>query len=299
MGGHYVITWEKYAECTDSPYQNAYFYDILALQSSRVRREGFQMGDLLGLGANFLAIISAFKDPKELVAKLRSLSRQQKVVAVVLLVLVAVPITFAWILLTGVFTPTITQVMLSDYSLNMNTGDVGALAATVLYSDNTEGSDVLWVSSNKDVVQVDENGRLSAMSAGSATVTAQAANRKSSESAECIVTVTDPLQGYSISVQRTALENYVYIHVQPKDDDVSQITLYALAPSGEVHTPKMGGANLYHFYTETGTWTVYAALKSQRGTYEANKPEDFVTIEVNDVSPNEVDALLVGLPVIQ
>ena len=142
------------------------------------------MGDLLGLGANFLAIISAFKDPKELVAKLRSLSRQQKVVAVVLLVLVAVPITFVWILLTGVFTPTITQVMLSDYSLNMNTGDVGALAATVLYSDNTEGSDVLWVSSNKDVVQVDENGRLSAMSAGSATVTAQAANRKSSESAE-------------------------------------------------------------------------------------------------------------------
>jgi len=299
MGGHYVITWEKYAECTDSPYQNAYFYDILALQSSRVRREGFQMGDLLGLGANFLAIISAFKDPKELVAKLRSLSRQQKVVAVVLLVLVAVPITLAWILLTGVFTPTITQVMLSDYSLNMNTGDVGALAATVLYSDNTEGSDVLWVSSNKDVVQVDENGRLSAMSAGSATVTAQAANRKSSESAECIVTVADPLQGYSISVQRTALENYVYIHVQPKDDDVSQIILYALAPSGEVHTPKMGGANLYHFYTETGTWTVYATLKSQRGTYEANKPEDFVTIEVNDVSPNEVDALLVGLPVIQ
>ena len=137
------------------------------------------------------------------------------------------------------------------------------------------------------------------MSAGSATVTAQAANRKSSESAECIVTVADPLQGYSISVQRTALENYVYIHVQPKDDDVSQITLYALAPSGEVHTPKMGGANLYHFYTETGTWTVYAALESQRGTYEASKPEDFVTIEVNDVSPNEVDALLVGLPVIQ
>ena len=40
-------------------------------------------------------------------------------------------------------------------------------------------------------------------------------------------------------------------------------------------------------------------MKSQRGTYEANKPEDFLTIEVNDVSPNEVDALLVGLPVIQ
>ena len=152
------------------------------------------MGDPLGIGANLLTIISAFKDPKELVAKLRSLSRRQKVLAAVLLVLIVVPVTLAWILLTGVFTPTITQVMLSDYALNMSTGDVGTLAATVLYSDNTEGSDVLWVSSNKDVVQVDENGQLSAMSAGSATVTAQAANRKSSESAECIVTVTDPLQ---------------------------------------------------------------------------------------------------------
>jgi len=34
-------------------------------------REGFQMGDPLGIGANLLTIISAFKDPKELVAKLR------------------------------------------------------------------------------------------------------------------------------------------------------------------------------------------------------------------------------------
>ena len=257
------------------------------------------MGDPLGIGANLLAIISAFKDPKELVAKLRSLSRRQKVLTAVLLVLSIGLTTFIWALVTGEFTPTITQVMLSDYSLNMSTGDVGTLSATVLYSNNTEGSDVLWVSSNKGVVQVDENGQLSAMSAGSAIVTAQAANRKSSESAKCVITVADPLKGYSISVQRTTLENYVYIYVHPEDDDITQITLYAQAPSGEVHTPKMGGANLYHFYTETGTWTIYATLKSQRGTYEASKPEDFVAIEVNDVSPTEVDALLAGLPVIR
>ena len=298
MGGYSDIARKKFAEYTDLPYQNAHFYDILALKSSRVRREVFQMGDPVGFGANLLAIISAFKDPKELVAKLWGLSRLQKVLAAVLLILIAGIVALVWAFLAGEFIPTITQVMLSDYSLTMNTGDVGALSATVLYSDNTEGSDVLWVSSNKDVVQVDENGQLSAMSAGSATVTAQAANRKSSESAECVVTVADPLKGYSISVQRTAVENYVYIYVHPEDDDITQITLYAQAPSGEVHTPSMGGNNLYHFYTETGTWTIYATLKSQHGTYEASKPEDFVTIEVNDVSPNEMDALLAGLPVI-
>ena len=116
-------------------------------------------------------------------------------------------------------------------------------------------------------------------------------------SAECIITVVNPLNGYSISVQRTAVENYAYIYVQPEDDDVSQIIIYAKAPSGVVHTPNVGRNNLYHFYTETGTWTVYAALKSQRGTYEASKPEDFVAIEINDISPDETDAFLAGLPV--
>ena len=186
--------------------------------------------------------------------------------------------------------------MLSDYTLGMNTGDVSALSATVLYSDNTEGSEVLWVSSNKEVIRVDENGNLTAMSAGSATITAQAANRKSTQSAECIVTVMDPLKGYSISLRRTAVENYVYIYVRPEDDDVSQIILYAQAPSGEVYTPPIDENDLYRFYKETGIWTIYATLKSQRGTYEASKPEDFVTIEVNDISPTLKDALLAGLP---
>ena len=55
-------------------------------------REEVQMGDPLGIGANLLAIISAFKYPKELVAKLRSLSRCQKVLTAVFLILVAVPV---------------------------------------------------------------------------------------------------------------------------------------------------------------------------------------------------------------
>lgn len=256
------------------------------------------MGDPVGFGANLLTIISAFKDPKELIDKIRNLSKRQKIVGAILLVLIVGGISLVGAYISGAFTPTITQVMLSDYYLSMNTGDVGVLSATVLYSNNTEGSEVHWVSSNKAVVQVDGNGQLTAISAGNATITAQAANRKSTESAECVVTVVDPLKGYTISFQRTAVENYVYIFVQPEDEDITQITLYAQAPSGEVYTPTVGRHNLYHFYTETGPWIIYASLKSQRGTYEASKPEDFVTIVVNDVTPTEMDALLAGLPVI-
>lgn len=255
------------------------------------------MGDPVGFGANLLAIISAFKDPKELIYKLRNLNKRQKILGTILLILIVGIAFLVWANFSGAFSSTITQVMLSDYTLSMNTGDIGALSATVLYSDNTEGSEVLWVSSNKEVVRVDENGQLTAVSAGSATITAQAANRKSTQSAECIVTVMEPLKGYSISVRRTAVENYVYIYVRPEDDDVSQIILYAQAPSGEVYTPPIDENDLYHFYTETGIWTIYATLRSQRGTYEASKPEDFVTIEVNDISPTPKDALLAGLPV--
>ena len=256
------------------------------------------MGDPVGYISNLLSILSTFKDPKEIYNKFRNLNNRQKITRVIILILIAGIAILIYLFLSGKFTPTITQVMLSDYSLNMNTNDVGVLSATVLYSDNTEGSDVLWVSSNKAIVQVDENGQLTAVSAGTATITAQAANRNSAESAECIISVADSLNGYSISVQRTTVENYVYIYVNPKDDDITQVILYAQAPSGKVYTPIVGRNDLYHFYTETGTWTIYATLKSQRGTYEASKPEDFVSIEVNDISPTEVDAILAGLPVV-
>ena len=65
-----------------------------------------------------------------------------------------------------------------------------------------------------------------------------------------------------------------------------------------MHTPNVDRNDLYHFYTETGTWTIYAALNSPRGTYEASKPKDFVTIEITDISPDDTDAFLAGLPVI-
>ena len=140
------------------------------------------MGDPVGFGANLLAIISAFKDPKELVAKLRGLSKRQKILTGLLLVLILGIIILAQAFFSGAFTPTITQVMLSDYTLDMRTGDTGALSAAILYDNNTAGSEVLWVSSNTAVVQVDEKCLLTALSAGSAVVSAQASNRKSTQS---------------------------------------------------------------------------------------------------------------------
>ena len=92
-----------------------------------------------------------------------------------------------------VFSPEITQVVLNNYAINLNTGDSESLSATVLFSDNTTAHDAIWISNNVEVVHIEENGQITALSAGNATVTAQASNRKSTAYAECIVTVMDPL----------------------------------------------------------------------------------------------------------
>lgn len=255
------------------------------------------MGSVVGFLADLLSILSVFKDPKDLLAKLKELSKRQKVIGISILLLVAGIAYLVWFCISGGSSPTITQVTLSEYSLDMNTGDTGILSATVLYSDNSKGDDVLWVSSNEAVIQINEDGQITALAAGNSTITAQASNRRSTEWAECVVTVTDPLKGYSIFVQRTVLDNYVYIYIQPKDDRVSKITLYARAPSGAVYTPPIDENDLYRFYSEIGTWTIFAFLESENSTYEAHIPEDFATIEINDISATAFDAALAGLPV--
>lgn len=70
---------------------------------------------------------------------------------------------------------------------------------------------------------------------------------------------------------------------------------YATSPSGKEYTPDLDANDLYHFHEEAGLWTVYASVSNQNGTYEAQKPEDFVEILVTDISPGPADALAAGL----
>lgn len=256
------------------------------------------MGSVVGLIADLLSILSVFKDPRDILVKLKELSKRQKVIGISILLLVAGIVCLVLSCISGAVPPSITQVTLSAYFLDMSTGDTGNLSATVLYSDNSKGNDVLWVSSNEAVVQINEDGQITALAEGISTITAQASNRKSAERAECVVTVSDPLKGYIISVERTVLDNYVYIYIRPKDDRVSKITLYAQAPSGTVYTPPIDANDLYRFYSETGTWTVFASLESENSTYEAHMPEDYVTIEISDISATTLDAAYAGLPVV-
>lgn len=91
------------------------------------------------------------------------------------------------------------------------------------------------------------------------------------------------------------MKSYYYIYVHPYDEDVTQIKLYAKSPSGEIFNPPIDKNDLYRFYSECGTWTIYASLKSEGGTYEANKPEDFITLEITDISSSPYEDVIQNL----
>lgn len=186
---------------------------------------------------------------------------------------------------------TVTQVTLSEDSLTMNNGESRSLIATVLYSDNSISDDVLWSSSNTSIVTVDQNGFVTALADGNATIIAQASKNNTTETAECTVAIKSPPSGYSISVHQLSTDSYAYVYVEPYDSNVTNIQIYGKSPSGEIFTPDMDENDLYHFYSECGTWTIYASVENDGGVYKAHKPEDFVTIEVTNITDTLGDSI--------
>lgn len=179
---------------------------------------------------------------------------------------------------------TVTNVTLNVNSLTLNMNESHSLTATVLYSNNSMSNDVLWSSSNESIATVDQNGLVTALATGNTTIIAQASKNNTTEISECTLTVKSPPSGYSISVHQLTEDSYAYVYVQPYDRDITHIQIYGKSPSGEIFAPKKDENDLYHFYSECGTWTIYASVENSSGIYEAHRPEDFVTIEVTDTS---------------
>ncbi len=85
----------------------------------------------------------------------------------------------------------VTDIVLSNSSVNLKTGGTYTLTATVSPSNATNKT-LTWKSSNTAVATVDSNGKVTAVGAGSATITATAKDG-SGKSASCSVTVTEPM----------------------------------------------------------------------------------------------------------
>ena len=93
----------------------------------------------------------------------------------------------------------VSEVRLNKTSLSLNVGDSETIIATVL-PDNATDKTVTWKSSNSSVATVDSNGKVTAISAGSATIMATSGGVSSS----CSVTVSIPVS--SVTLNKTTLK---------------------------------------------------------------------------------------------
>lgn len=244
---------------------------------------------LIGFLANLFSIIFNFTN----IEKIQKIFQHKKYRIVGIVVIAIIVVCSILVTSSNLFSSVnVTRVMLDEYSLNLNVNDTKTLNATVLYSDNTTDNNVIWTSSNQSVASIDSNGQITALTEGSTTIIAQASKNNTTESAECFIIVKSSPNGYSISVRPSGIDSFYYIYVNPYDDDITKIQIHAKSPSGEIFHPDIDENNLYRFYTETGTWTIYASIESESGIYEAHEPEDFTTIEVTNISSDPFNDLL-------
>lgn len=98
----------------------------------------------------------------------------------------------------------VSSVTLNKTTLLMQAGQEEVLEATVK-PDNAKDKTVTWTSSNTSVATVDSNGKVTAISSGSATITCTA-NDGSGKKATCTVTVTVPVINITLNKRTLSLQ---------------------------------------------------------------------------------------------
>ena len=117
----------------------------------------------------------------------------------------------------------VTSVTLNKTSLNMTKGQSETLTAIVT-PDNATDKTVSWSSSDATIASVDQNGRVTALKSGSATIMAKAGEK----SATCSVTITTPVE--SVSLDRTSVNleegqtTTLVATINPNDADEKTVT---------------------------------------------------------------------------
>lgn len=99
-----------------------------------------------------------------------------------------------------------TEVTISNSSLSLEEGDTATLTAKVA-PDSASNKSVNWSSNDTSVATVDANGKVTALKAGIATITAAAADG-SGKTATCKVTITEPTPVAVDVLYHTHIQNY-------------------------------------------------------------------------------------------
>lgn len=176
----------------------------------------------------------------------------------------------------------VTSISLNKSSLDLNKGESETLIATVSPSDATENT-VTWATSNKRIATVDQNGLVTAVEGGTATISATCGGYK----AECVVTVTVPVASITLSKQNLSLKKgdsaNLTATVSPSNATDKTVTWsssdesVASVSSGKVTANKSG----------TATITASAGSLSATCAVSVTTPVQSITLNMNSTTLEE------------
>lgn len=132
----------------------------------------------------------------------------------------------------------VSELKISNSKLSLKVGENSTLTVTISPSNATDKK-TTWASSNKSVATVDSNGKVKAVGAGTATITAKVGNK----TVTCTVTVTENIT-YSIKweeVKSSSVGQYMLYIVSSKGKKVSGVvTITVAGKSSDVNVTKEG-----------------------------------------------------------
>lgn len=132
----------------------------------------------------------------------------------------------------------VSDLKISNSKLSLKVGKNSTLTVTISPS-NATNKKIAWTSSNKSVATVDSNGKVKAVGAGTATITAKVGNK----TVTCTVTVTENIT-YSIKweeVKSSSVGQYMLYIVSSKGEKVSGVvTITVAGKSSDVNVTKEG-----------------------------------------------------------
>lgn len=116
----------------------------------------------------------------------------------------------------------VTSVELNKSTLELKKGESEILSATVTPDDATDKT-ITWSTSEASVASVDQNGKVTALKSGTATITAKAGEK----TALCSVKVTTPIESISLDRTSVSLEEghttTLIATITPNDADVKTV----------------------------------------------------------------------------
>lgn len=153
-------------------------------------------------------------------------------------------------------------ITLNQSDITIKKADTYALSAAVSPTNTTESKTVAWSSSDSSVVTVDSAGKVTALAAGSATITAQA----SGKTATCHVTVVVPATKITLNMTDLSLEKgesrTLSATVEPTDS--TDKVAWATSNNNIVEVDSAGKI------TATGAGTATITASAEDGTIKAS-----------------------------